>query len=322
MNPLHAALALANTLVGANRLSILIYHEVLDKADPMRPDTPDAHAFRWQMRLLRRYFRPLPLAEAVSRLRNGELPARSVCVTFDDGYRNNLEVATPILREFDVPATVFVATAFSGGRNMWNDRIIDLAADPFLTRINLDSLGRPAVDITGLRDRLRLVNELLPALKYRDYREREAAVDALYRDNGATEAASRMLTHHDIIRLSRSGVAIGAHTVDHPILKSLAPAEQRRQIESSKHTLENLTGRAVSSFAYPNGKPGTDYDEVAVQMVAEAGFTEAVSTSWGVSTPQTSGLQLNRFTPWDRDPLRFHLRMLRCIARPGEPGHS
>jgi peptidoglycan/xylan/chitin deacetylase (PgdA/CDA1 family) len=318
LNPLHASLGLANSLVGANRLSILIYHEVLDKADPMRPDTPTADAFQWQMQLLRRHFRPLPLAEAAVRLRNGDLPARSVCVTFDDGYRNNLDVAVPILRRFDIPATVFVATAFSGGRNMWNDRVIDLAGDPFLTRINLDSMGRPPVEITGHRDRLRLVNELLPTLKYRDYREREAAVDALYRDNGATEAPPRMLTHQEITRLSRSGVAIGAHTVDHPILKSLAPAEQRRQIESSKHTLENLTGKPVSSFAYPNGKPGTDYNEVAVQMAGEAGFTEAVSTSWGISTPQTSSLQLNRFTPWDRDPLRFHLRMLRLIARSGE----
>lgn len=318
MNPLHASLGLVNSLVGANRLSILIYHEVLAKADPMRPDTLDADAFEWQMRLLRRHFRPMPLGEAAMRLRNGDLPARSVCVTFDDGYRNNLDVAAPILRKFDIPATVFVATAFSGGRNMWNDRVIDLAGDPFLTRINLDSLGRPPMEITGHQDRLRLVNELLPMLKYRDYREREAAVDALYRDNGAAEAPPKMLTHQEIIRLSRSGVAIGAHTVDHPILKTLTPAEQRRQIESSKHTLENLTGKPVSSFAYPNGKPGTDYDEVAVQMVGEAGFTEAVSTCWGVSTPQTSGLQLNRFTPWDRDPLRFHLRMLRLIASPGE----
>ncbi|MGB1141154.1 MAG: polysaccharide deacetylase family protein [Halioglobus sp.] len=314
MNPLHTAIKLANTVGSANRLSILIYHEVPLSNDPMRPDTPDADTFRWQMRLLRQHFRPLALHEAVRRLQDGDLPPRSVCVTFDDGYRNNLEVATPILREFDIPATIFIATAFSDGRNMWNDRIIDLAGDPFLTRINLECLGLPPRDLASQQDRLGLVSELLPALKYRDYREREALVDALYRENSAEEAAPRMMSHQELIQLSRSGVTLGAHTVDHPILKALAPAEQRRQIESSKHALENLTGKAVTSFAYPNGKPGKDYDEVAMQMAQEAGFTEAVSTNWGISTPTTNRFQLNRFTPWDKNPLRFHLRLLRTVV--------
>jgi len=112
MNPAHLAIQLTNTMMSANRLSILIYHQVLDSPDPMRPGTPDAHSFHWQMQLLRRHFRPLSLDRATRLLRAGALPPRSVCVTFDDGYRNNLDIAAPILRQFDLPATVFVATSF------------------------------------------------------------------------------------------------------------------------------------------------------------------------------------------------------------------
>ncbi|MBN7827854.1 polysaccharide deacetylase family protein, partial [Bowmanella dokdonensis] len=97
--------------------------------------------------------------------------------------------------------------------------------------------------------------------------------------------------------------------VNHPILKVLNAEQQKREIVQSKAQLEEWTDKEVRHFAYPNGVVGTDLDELAVTAVKEAGFASAVVTNWGVSTRQTSPWMLQRFTPWDRSPGRFHLRL-------------
>ena len=127
---LHKLIQLTGALLGRNKLSILIYHQVLAEADPMRPTEPTAAIFDWQMRLLRDYFTPLSLDQALDHLKHNTLPANAVCVTFDDGYVNNLSVAEPILAKYAIPATVYVATGFSHGSNMWNDRLMYLFAEP------------------------------------------------------------------------------------------------------------------------------------------------------------------------------------------------
>ena len=100
-----------------DRLSVLIFHRVLAEADPLLPEEMTAALFLKDMQLLRRKFNVLSLSEGLDRLRNGTLPPYSLCLTFDDGYRDNYEVALPILERLGLPATFFVATGFiDGGR--------------------------------------------------------------------------------------------------------------------------------------------------------------------------------------------------------------
>jgi peptidoglycan/xylan/chitin deacetylase (PgdA/CDA1 family) len=77
------------------RLSVLIFHRVLPRPDPLFPGEPDAARFDWQLRLLKRWFDILPLPDAVHALREGRLPARALAITFDDGYADNCTVALP-----------------------------------------------------------------------------------------------------------------------------------------------------------------------------------------------------------------------------------
>jgi peptidoglycan/xylan/chitin deacetylase (PgdA/CDA1 family) len=110
---------------------------------------------------------------------------------------------------------------------------------------------------------------------------------------------------------------IGGHTVNHPILARLAPDAARREIADGKDALEGLLRVPVRSFAYPNGKPGQDYQGEHARMAREIGFASAVSTSWGASSPSSDMFQLPRFTPWDRGHTRFALRLLQNMRRPG-----
>jgi peptidoglycan/xylan/chitin deacetylase (PgdA/CDA1 family) len=87
-------------------------------------------------------------------------------------------------------------------------------------------------------------------------------------------------------------------------------SEQYRQIKSNKERLEGITGAPVRGFAYPNGSPGVDFDDVSVSAVRELGFDYAVTTLAGVSRTETDPFYLRRFKPWDRHIGKFYLRLL------------
>ena len=93
------------------------------------------------MALLAAHFTVLPLSEAVERLARGALPARAVCVTFDDGYADNYAVAAPILPGMGSAATFFVAARYLDGGRMWNDTIIEAVRRATGPTLELSGLG-------------------------------------------------------------------------------------------------------------------------------------------------------------------------------------
>lgn len=296
-------------------LSILAYHRIVAEPDPLLPDEASAREFDWQMAALSRWFTVLPLREAAARLRDGTLPVRSACVTFDDGYADNATLALPILQRHRVPATFFVATGFLNGGRMWNDSVIETVrgaqGDTLDARcIGLDKLS---ISTTGLRRQT--IEKLLAALKYLPLEERQRRVDRLAAETSASLPSDLMMTAGQVRQLCASGMGIGAHTVTHPILAQLDPEHAEREIRDGKHQLEAMTGSSVAVFAYPNGTPGRDYRREHVGMVRELGFEAAVSAAWGVAHAASDSHQLPRFTPWDRTPGRFVLRLLHNTFR-------
>ena len=310
---LHSLFQAFGAVAGKGKLSTLIYHQVFVTKDPMRSSEPDIETFRWQMELVAKYFNPLSVSDALMHLEQGTLPANSICITFDDGYLNNLEVAAPILVALKIPATVYVATAFSQGENMWNDRLVDLASSTKLNTLDLSVLGESSLTLIDMDRRNYAAQYLIKKIKYLPINERKNIITQLYQANNIEEFPRKMMTPEQVKELHDLGIEIGAHTVDHPILKVLSESEQQYQIASSQSMLEQWTGSRIKGFAYPNGKLGTDYDQTTRNIVEQTDFEYAISTNWGVSTQTTDRFQLNRFTPWDDTPLKFHLRLLRNL---------
>jgi len=305
-----------STLSGAGRvfdrpvLSILIYHQVLPAFDTLRPQVPVAEDFNWQMALLSRYCSPLSLSEGLARLRDGSLPPRAVAMTFDDGYADNLAVALPILKKWDIPATVFVATEFLDSGIMWNDLVLEALKHTRLSRLSLPHIDMENLELGSPSSRHAAAMQLLKALKHLPPPERLAAVERVCDACDYHERPRLMMTPDQLRELSDAGIEIGAHTCAHPILASLQPEDAAREIRTSKDDLETLLQRRVRYFAYPNGRPGLDYGSGHVEQVKDAGFEAACSTHSGVISPSTDQWQLPRFTPWDRTPERFLARLL------------
>ena len=296
----------------APRLPILIFHRVLAAPDPLFPDEIDATRFDRLVALLARSFQVLTLGQAIERLHGGTLPPRALVITFDDGYADNAQIALPILQRHGLAATFFVSTGFLDGGRMWNDTVIECLRRTRLERVDLAEFGLGAFELTGADHRRAAIEALLPRIKYLPLAAREDATSRL-QARLAVPALPHdlMMRSSDVVALHRAGMEIGGHTVHHPILTELPDAAAEAEIAAGRQHLQTLIGAAVDVFAYPNGRPGRDYDARHVAMLRAQGFRGAVSTAPGMAaTTRADLLQLPRFTPWDRPLHRWAASLL------------
>jgi peptidoglycan/xylan/chitin deacetylase (PgdA/CDA1 family) len=318
MKPLFSLLSPAGARA---RLSVLIFHRVLREPDPLFPDEIDAARFDELLGWVKSWFKVLPLDEAARRLQDASLPARAAALSFDDGYADNHDIAMPLLRKHGLPCSFFVATGFLNGGRMWNDTLIEAVRRSALPTLDLrglvdvrgDDLGQHLLgDTTGRRAAL---GKLIERVKYLPPEPRLACVNAIAARAEVRPPDDLMMSSEQVRGLRRAGMQIGAHTVSHPILAKLDANQAADEMGHSRDALQALLGEKVGLFAYPNGKPGTDYlPDVHPAMARELGFDAAVSTRWAAARRGEDIFQIPRFTPWDRSRLKFGLRLARNLS--------
>lgn len=290
----------------------LIFHRILGDVDPMSPEEPTTAWFRGLVRMLTRHFEPIRLSEALDRAAADGLSGRTLSITFDDGYADNFTNALPVLEEFGVPATFFVASGFLDGGRMWNDTIIETIRRLAPGRYELELPDPSAIELSDWQSRRSATARVITAWKHLPPAQRQAKVDALaaLANDLPTDL---MMTSAQLRALAACEYAsVGGHTRLHPILASLTDADAAAEIEGGKRDLEGLLQRELTLFAYPNGKLGRDYRDEHRELVKRAGFCAAVATDWGTLDASTDAFAIPRFTPWQRNLGRFALDMARC----------
>lgn len=312
--PIKPILSLLSPQAERARLSILIFHRVLPRPDPLFPGEVDAQQFDQLLGWIGKWCNVLPLDEAVVSLREGRLPPRAAAITFDDGYADNHDLAMPILERHGMSATFFIATGFLDGGRMWNDTVIEAVRTTSAEWIDLKDFGVEPPQgeaywtLGSVAQRRALIGAILGKLKYVDPAQRIGMADAVAARVGGTLRNDLMMSSAQVQQLRQRGMQIGAHTHTHPILERLGRASVRHEILTSKQRLETLLDEPVSLFAYPNGRPLRDYTSETVEVLRELDFGAAVTTAMGAATRASDPLQLPRFTPWDRTRTRFGLR--------------
>jgi peptidoglycan/xylan/chitin deacetylase (PgdA/CDA1 family) len=194
---------------------------------------------------------------------------------------------------------------------MWNDTVIDVVRRAKGPTLDLSSLKLSDFSLATLEDRQHSVRQILNAFKYMEPAQRNRLAGELAGAANVELSRGLMLTTEQVRTLNESGMTIGAHTVSHPILARVGEREALGEMIESKLRIEAIIGHNVELFAYPNGKPDTDYNATHVQLARNAGFSAAVSTGWGTATRRSDMFQIPRFTPWDRTALRYALRLAR-----------
>jgi peptidoglycan/xylan/chitin deacetylase (PgdA/CDA1 family) len=267
--------------------------------------------FRRQMDYLAANFAALSLEEAVARLKRKDLPDNAVVVTFDDGYRDNYSNAFPILKEFSIPATIFLTTGVIGSeRVIWHDRVFSAFRE---TRVpSLIGIGGTSKNysLTTLDGKLFALREFLRLVFSQKEDERLRWIDWLIDELQVTDrklVSGLMLSWDEARRMLNDGIAFGSHTVTHPILSRQSREEVWQELWQSKQDIENNLGARVVTFAYPNGNVG-DFDESTKDLLREAGYQCAVTTCSGSNDCDQDLFELRRATPWDREIAAFALR--------------
>jgi peptidoglycan/xylan/chitin deacetylase (PgdA/CDA1 family) len=307
---------------------VLVYHRISGlNPDPWELNVSPQH-FAEHLEVLRALGMAESLEAMVQAVRTGEPKSPLLAITFDDGYTDNLWAAKPLLEHYDIPATVFIVAGMIGARRgfWWDELEFLLRAETLPDRLSLEignthfeyALGVSACLAEhearrhtawrtwqappGQRQALYLAlwKRLQPLLD----EERRRVLDELGDWAGMEQAGRssyRRLSQEEILSLADADlIDIGAHTMTHPVLSTLSPADQREEIMQSKRTLENLLDRSVTSFSYPYGGP-QDYTQVTARIVQEGGFSSACANFAGVVTLSTDCFQIPRIYVPDVD---------------------
>jgi peptidoglycan/xylan/chitin deacetylase (PgdA/CDA1 family) len=286
---------------------VLLYHRVASPPRDLHGLAVAPDAFRAHMSWLRSHctsvaldtlVAPLTgLAGHAARVAEG---SNVVAVTLDDGYVDNFTDASPILQDFEIPATFFVTTERLEDPcyEQWWDRLERMitTAPPTAGDLRVDAGDGPVNYATGEADsRLESYRRLHRAIAHAPIDLRKsvlAAVASWAGESGSGDRRTRRMHADEMQALaSRSGHSLGAHSESHPFLPAQSADVQRQEIERSMRAVERLLGRVPAAFAYPFG--GVEHE--TADIVREAGFVAAVTTEEAPVTGRTNPWRVPRF---------------------------
>ena len=293
---------------------ILGYHRINSPQGVLDEASVSPENFTEQMQTLREYANPISLSKLVQSLKQNVLPPKSVAVTLDDGYADNLYIAKPILEKHDIPATVFICTGYMG-REFWWDELERLVfcsrADPRALRVHIGSAqiewkySDVNPDMNSKEIQLRFYRTLYHFLLSLDVEHQNHAMGLIRSWSGVSSpeiSDRRSMSEEELLRLMDGGlIELGAHTRHHPMLPQLSVERQREEIQSSKQDLERILGQNINGFSYPNGQATVD----AKQIVRELDFSYACTSMNDVIGLRSDLYELTRFWQQNVDGDRF-----------------
>ena len=280
---------------------VLMYHRVVDdRCSPilrgLLSGAITCSAFRRQLDYLGRHYQVVSLDELLAQRDDS---GGKVAITFDDGYADNYLYAMPLLKERQMPATVFmIAALMESGRGVWRDRLARTIADNGSADLRLDGGGSVRIfPFQGDYGRqMKAAEQWLQGLSAQ---QREAVLA----DQPDVDE-DRFLDVAELKALERNRIKIESHTVNHPYLPDLDEAAARRELTESRLLLEQALGSVVDLLAYPFG----GYNSQIQALAHEAGYRAALAAERGLLRPDTNPFAIPRIgtrEPFDRFQYRI-----------------
>ncbi|MCR8915817.1 polysaccharide deacetylase [Marinobacter panjinensis] len=259
---------------------ILMYHRF---ASPSVKGWASPEYFEQQVRYIKKNYNPFSLVGLMQYQRdNGKMPNHAVIITVDDGYRDFYEYAFPILKKYDVPATLFVTTGFiAQDLWLWPDKITWLLKQstsiPELSLGNFFLSGGSLEGSSYDKYWQRIVDYSLSLPDQEKHQFLADLASLLGHDlPSRIPAEYAPLTLDELKEMQNSGIEIGGHTVTHPSLGRVTESQAYDEILGCRDYLNEHLGYHERTFCYPNGQP-SDFQQFLPRIVREAGFLGAVT---------------------------------------------
>ena len=287
-------LLLEKTAVFQNVCIVLMYHRVVEQL-PLEPYDRDLcvtrGTFDMHIDLLRQLFTVVPI-EQIARSRPG---GRICAITFDDGWLDNYQVAYPILKKYQVPATIFLPAAIIGTAEwFWFEAMWDLACKS-VTHQRQDRLvsyfqgHTPSWREESLTSSS--VLRLIGCLKLENATTLERLVQDAYKVLDITPPKDRILFNwQEAAEMGKNGITFGSHGLNHRILPTLNYQEKAEEINCSFSVLQEHDIPIARVFCYPNG----DWDDDCLEILSDSDYLGAVTTQAGRIGLATGSFLLNR----------------------------
>ncbi len=272
---------------------ILMYHRFPNQARGLAQQC--AH--------IRKFYNPITLRDVAESLRTGKpLPPNSVAITVDDGYRDFLLHAYPVLRCYEIPATVYLVSGFLDGELwMWWDTLAYAMKHSKHQALRLELSHEKTLDLswTNAEQLASALRTLCEELKTIDNSERLRFLKLVpqlleVEVPHAPPSGYEPLKWDEVREMSKNKIEFGAHTRSHPILARISDkAILQDEITTSKRRIEEELNEDAIHFCYPNGRL-VDISEMVLEVVRECGFQTATTTERGMNFEDAPPLQLLR----------------------------
>ncbi len=290
-----------NNLTG-KRLTIVSYHRFSDKPvydiDESLPYLFVSQAsFELQIKFFKKFYNIIKFSDLNKLNRYDKLPPNSLIITIDDGYEDNYTVAYPILKKYNVPATIYLATDNIGNSNIyWWDELYYI-----LTILNKNKvLYQTHLRSSHSFDLMKRFKDdpasLFSCLNHLDKSKIYSLLESLRKlipDEHNLISSNKFLDWEQIIEM-RSHVDFGSHTCSHSSFEALDEQSIISELTQSKDIIKKAVGSRVISFAYPAGH----HSKKAAELVQEAGYSYAVTLDRGLNDLEDR-YALKRINIWE-----------------------
>lgn len=244
---------------------VLMYHRIIDKPfiyglSPLE--------FEKQIAYITKRFRVVSIDTLVEEIKQGAVKPYTIALTFDDGHYDFYENAWPILKKYNVPASLYITTAFvDGTRWLWPDLLKYTLLNTAVSQINMPNLGTLSLTPKDLQKTWHILGDHCLTLSISERMECiHAFANAAHVELPDSPAPPfHAVTWKQLIEMQHEGLIIGSHTVSHPILSGLTTAEIRDELFESADAIKNKVGYFPKGICYPNGRLSDINDDVLAQ---------------------------------------------------------
>lgn len=278
-----------------SKFGILCYHRVGRGGVPLFSQLLPK-AFERQICYLRKHYRIVSLGQLCRELEEVVPVKPTLALTFDDGYRDLYSCAFPVLRKYEIPATIYlIGKSMETGEAPWYDRIFVALHSTSERELEIELGALRRFLLSGPASRAAAAWEIICYLRgIPDAQRRKwcAALDARLKVPEEM-LENRMLDWAQVREMYRSGISFGAHTMNHPSVSRLDAADLEGELVQSRRVLEAGLGAPVEDFAYPFGKAADRSDSVE-NYLALCGYRSAVTTIAGINSRGRNRFALHR----------------------------
>jgi len=307
---LHLSIMLLKKVKKEHSVIVLNYHRIVNEdlngfLFKSAAIHHNAKLFEREMSFITRWFTVISMDELIAQIKKKKgFNTPCIAITFDDGYRDNYTLAYPVLKQFDLPATIYTISGLIGTtQRTWLDTIDYVLLKTKEKKLKFPPLfGDEILDIHSIQDKQKANNRIGEKLKRVDNKIKFKLIDELFdtlkvNRDFMSKNKPVMLNWEEVKEMAGNNISFGAHTHSHPILTQMPPGEAKHEIAISKNTLENELHAPVKHFAFPNGTTA-DFNEELRQFCVELGFKSIATGTYGINNKKSDPFFIKRMVPY------------------------